>query len=331
MKISISKIKITGLAFVAFFLNIIFFHSTALAQYGDNAVGGEISAPVLNVDAGVLPDSKFYFLDKFDEWVQKNVFTFGIKSFRAEAYLKSASERIAELQFLSAQGRMTDKIAQDLLQSWRNDLNFSASLIANDFARGGRPVRQTDTVARTLIGSIDVIQNEFAEGENGDSQGFVLADNYFIDEAEKEIIFNLLREDVVVPEQVWRLVIDNLKFDAERNFERMKHQLENEKEDRVMRLGATDLLKLAEQDRSAGKNYYDAGDFQNALNSYLESESALRMAANNGLVIDLGAVIEREELKKELDEAADRLMATGLIGGAEIFADRQKIEESYGD
>ncbi len=48
--------------------------------------------------AGILPDSKFYFLDQFGEWFQ-NIFTFSAKG-KAELAVKRAQERIAEVQAL---------------------------------------------------------------------------------------------------------------------------------------------------------------------------------------------------------------------------------------
>lgn len=55
-------------------------------------------AATTSVNPGILPDSKWYFLDKFGEWID-SLFTFGAKN-KAELAVHQAQERAAEIQAL---------------------------------------------------------------------------------------------------------------------------------------------------------------------------------------------------------------------------------------
>lgn len=68
-------------------------------------------------DAGILPSSPFFFLERFFEGVG-NFFTFGDKN-KADRYLTLAEERLAEAQVLSEQG---DEAAKEALTMYKDRL-----------------------------------------------------------------------------------------------------------------------------------------------------------------------------------------------------------------
>jgi hypothetical protein len=287
-----------------------------------------VSTPILAIDAGVLPTSPFYFLDKFDEWVQKNIFTFGINSFRAQVFMQSSAEKISELQFLNAQGMLTDKIAQKLLKAWENDLAFSASLVGEEYLHGRRPINLTDEIFRTMLASADAIQLEFNGKAIGGDDALVLSDN-FLDEAEKKIIASLLPENAGIPEGVLKLVSDNMVFDVRQMLKKSIISTDDESGIAISVVGGQLLRNSVVENQKIAQAYYDNGDYRNAIGSYSDCRLALRLMTNRNLAIEPMAFTDMGELEIRLDQAMMLLTNSGLINADELALERTRILGTY--
>lgn len=286
------------------------------------------AAGVLIIDAGVLPVSRLYFLDKFDEWVQKNIFTFGISSFRAEAALSASAERVAELQFLNAQGMLSEKLSKMLLVNWEENISFAARLTGDEFASGRRPVLLADEIIKTALASTDAIQMEFNENLTVGEQTIFLADN-LLSRVEARVINSVFSETAVVLEQVFRLVVEEIKTDTENTLKKIRAQITTEEKDKIIRVGSTQLLNLAEKDNEEAKVFYENNNFRNALDALTEARQALRLAVSNELVIEPVVFVDEEELKNRLDEMEVILFESGLIDATDIVAERTKAMVVY--
>jgi len=94
--------------------NIIFLVIIALFLWG-----GTVWAEEASVDAGMLPDSPFYFLKKWKESVQ-TFFTFGAEN-KARQFLHLSEVRLAEYEKMMEKGKT--EIAEKTIQKYENQLN----------------------------------------------------------------------------------------------------------------------------------------------------------------------------------------------------------------
>ncbi|MDO8512565.1 MAG: hypothetical protein Q7S57_04785 [bacterium] len=312
---------------IMFLLLVLFSCSQAFAQTGV-AVTTIIGSPILTIDAGVLPTSPFYFLDNFDEWVQKNVFTFGIGSFRAEVFLESAAERVAELQFLNSQGTITNEIAQKLLNSWQNDLVFAAEIVGRDYMRGGRPIKLTDGILRTMLASADAIQAEFNENVVSGTESLSLGDN-FLEGAEEKIVASLIPEDAPVPDAVLKMVVDDLAVEVSQTQIKIDSYLAEESLVGVILFGQKLLVDSIEENQKIARSFYEKGNYRNAMDAYGDCRRAQRLISNSNIIIEFSSITEKKELVGKLDQAMKLMTDLGLIDAGELTSEYDRILVSY--
>lgn len=279
-------------------------------------VNASATAPVLNVDAGVLPTSKLYFLDRFDEWAQENVFTFGIPSFRARAFLENASERVAELQFLNAQGMLKNQIANRLLDKWQRDLVRAATIVGQEYAHGRRPVSLTDGVVRTALASTDAIQSEYTENFIVGEERLFLPDD-FLSKAEEKTYASIFAEGVAIPEAVQRLVVEDVAIDTQRIFDETKEKA-NTASGEIIHVGFSALVKAAEENQNNARDFYEKGDFQNSLATYEDARTLLRLASSVNFAIDPAEYLDKQEFLSQLEQILMRLTVSGLVEKEQI-------------
>lgn len=312
-----------------FLLPVLFSCPQAFAQT-DTAVTTVVGSPILTIDAGVLPTSPFYFLDRFDEWVQKNIFTFGIGSFRAEVFLESAAERVAELQFLNSQGTLTNEIAQKLLNNWQNDLAFSATLVGRDYMRGGRPVKLTDGILRTMFASADAIQIEFNENAVSGTETLSVEDNFLV-EAEEKIVASLIPEDAAVPDAVLKMVVDDVAVEVRQTQIKIENNLSDESLIGVIRFGQGLLVNSVKENQNIAQSFYEKGDYRNALESYDDCRRAQQFISNNDLLIEISTITDKKELVGLLDKITLQLASSGLLDAGGLVAERDRILTAYSE
>lgn len=172
------------------------------------------SRPILTASAGVLPDSNLYFLDKFDEWAQENIFSFGVSTLKVRSLLQSASERAAEVRRLEVNGQLTDKLSRELSEKMLDDLETAATLVGKQYQAGSNPVGLTKEVIRTTLASINSLENSFREAGN-----FFLSDNensnietqlgsiQFLGVIEDRVWSELFPEDVSISPDVLKMAV----------------------------------------------------------------------------------------------------------------------------
>lgn len=286
-------------------------NKTSAAESGGDAM------PVSTVDAGVLPTSRLYFLDLFDEWMQKNIFTFGISSFRANVFLESAEERIAELQFLNAEGTLTEKTAQELIASWRQDLIFSATIAGNEYRRGGRAINLADEITRAMFAGADAIQTEFGESTIGGA------------EAEENIIAMLLPEDANIPDAVLKTVADDFASEIAQAAMQIKNNFADDAVVGSIFFGRKALLDALEENQKYAQEFYANGNYREALKYYRDCRVILRLAGDRNLALEFSAIVDKNELSDRLARAAKLLLDSGLVDGKELFVEREAILNAY--
>lgn len=95
------------------------------------------SPPEILVEPGILPSVPLlYFLDSLDEWVERNIFSFGIPSLRVRVLLGQFAERTAELQGLERAGQLTPEVLRRLVEREERNLEALNRLVSRGLARG---------------------------------------------------------------------------------------------------------------------------------------------------------------------------------------------------
>lgn len=296
--------------------------------YAKNDLTEISGTPVLAVDAGVLPTSRLYFLDKIDEWAQKNMFAFGVNSFRIEAALQNSVERISELQFLNGNEELDDEKATELLERWRDDLIFASSLVGKSYEKGGRPISQTDGVMRTMLMSASIIEEEAQKKYFLDEKKFTLPED-FLDKSEEIVLANLLPDSAIIPEQVLAVVVDDIKVDLQQAIEKTRLLIQGDIENNVVRFGGKKLLEVASVNKEMSEEFIAKGNLRDSMKLLAEARQALRLIDDESVVIDMGSVVDEADMNVFLDKAAEKLLNSGFIDIDEIVKEQEITRKMY--
>ncbi len=280
------------------------------------------SRPVLAVDAGILPGSPFYFLDNFDEWIQINIFSFGLKNFQAQMALQNASERIAELQVLDARGLRNANITRVQLERWLAKMELAASVAGNSFENGGRPVTLTNKTVRTMIGSIESVETLFRESEQIELVSADDGEQYqetersdtpyrFMDIGEDRIVMQLMPQTAALPDDIVRSILLEQLARAERALEQAREILNNDEE--KVHIGGKELFELAESSMTQATVLFDNGRYLMAMDFAREVRDATRLISSEVLSVDKnfsgGPAVEVDRLAT----ATNVLRKSGLL------------------
>ena len=107
----------------------------------------------VKLEAGLKPDSPFYFLDKFIEQVQLAFTRDEVK--KAQLYLEIASERLEELKELNEEEN--DEFNEDLEEEFEKDLNIAENL-GNDIRELAKKKEFDNLVIQATSHHIEVLE-----------------------------------------------------------------------------------------------------------------------------------------------------------------------------
>lgn len=291
-------------------------------------------APVLTVSAGVLPTSPLAPLDRFDEWMERTVFTFGISRLRAHAALSQAAERVAELQTLESQGLRTPEETENLLREEGRLLHDAAEIAGNDLLNGGRPVRLVLQIVRTTIASVDALETLFAEsGElaaSGDDEAPSAAPviPHVLANLEDSVDGALFPESAVIPPQLLQRVAAEKIGHAARHVERTSQFVQNAPPERMI-LASSPLLRASRFALVEAIALYRNGHYEEALTFARETRDIDRTLAATA-VFSLDELALEPRAGERVAAAIDDLLGKGFLSLEEARdardASRQALE-----
>lgn len=314
---------------------------TALTQGGTSAgeEGRLPSVPVLTVSAGILPTSALYALDRADEWVQRNVFTFGVRRLRASSELAHASERVAELQVLDDQGLRTPAVTEALLRDHRRALEHAARVVGDEYARGGRPVALTVAVVRTTLASVDALELLFAqeevlsiaalrEGEDLDAAvSFPARDvTPALDDIEVRVFSELFPSLAIVPEQVLRLAASEQLARQYRALERTASILRGSPQPAHVRVAAAEVFAAAQNALLQGRQHFAARQYREVFTFTREARTLHRWLRGSALLVPIGGQGENS-VQHHIERILQQLASRGLLEQEELASARESAAE----
>lgn len=117
-----------------------------------------VAPPPVVAEAGVLPTHPLgRFLDRFDEWFQRNVFSFWIPVLRARIALEQASERIAELHALERNGQLTPAATRSLILAHADLLEIPNGIVARQIVAGNAQRELARLLVRARLSAAEAL------------------------------------------------------------------------------------------------------------------------------------------------------------------------------
>jgi len=239
--------------------------------------------PILTASAGILPNNGFYFLDKFDEWTQENIFSFGVSTLKVQSLLESASERAAEIRQLEVSGQLTDKLSRELTEKMMNSLEAAAIIVGNQYRSGSNPVKLTQNVIRTTAASINSLDNSFREAgsffleDNGKSNVEAkLGSIQFLGVVEDRVWSELFPEDVVIAPDILKMAVQERIAETRSGLDQSSGLISL---DNNFIVGGKQLIQNAEESFAQALLLYQNNNFQLAID-------LLKQARNNYLFLN---------------------------------------------
>lgn len=114
--------------------------------------------PEIIAEAGMLPTNVLAVFDRLSEFFERNVFSFGIPTLRARIALTQAAERIAELQGLERNGRLTPASARGLLEAQERLLTIADQVLARQFRQGTISLDLLLLLTRTRLAAAETLE-----------------------------------------------------------------------------------------------------------------------------------------------------------------------------
>jgi hypothetical protein len=289
---------------------------------GQNIVKAQSEQPILVVDAGVLPNSKFYFLDRFDEWMQENVFTFGVNSLRSEAALANASERVSEAQILNAQGLLSNRLANQISLEWQKNLFLAANIAGSETEKGGNPTRlMQQTLDALFLG-------EKALDEEIKNSILLTPDDYkkleeYLWETEKKTLLLIHNDDSVDLKPAMETLTKGLIYFSEKNIADEKRSLEVNNDDGKIQFAGPEMIAVAEKGIEQAKKFVENGDYKNALDEMDDIRSAIHLSGVSTLSFDKADSSDGVTIMNRIGKAEETVANSGLLD-AEIIEKARK-------
>ena len=294
--------------------------------------------PVLTVSAGILPTSPLAFLDRFDEWVQRTIFSFGVRRLRAESALAEAAERIAELQVLESQGLRTAELDSRLLVEHGRRLELAARLVGEEFARGGRPVLLVREVTRTTIASLDALSSLLENDEDIPSADVGEGEVLDVDVRSEDAlgVFAMLRalEDrvdtalfpnpAVIPNEVFHLIVIEKLARAERDVERVQNTLPRDGSPSFVVAG-DELVRTARDALTHARTLHLSANDREALTFTREIRDIALWFQSGALEVRSADLAKDPRAAARIEWALDDLAHQGLLTTADLASARERF------
>lgn len=297
---------------------------------GQNVAEAQGGQGVLVVDAGVLPNSKFYFLDRFDEWMQENIFTFGVSSLRVEAAMANASERVAEAQILNARGLLSKQLAGQILWGWRKDLFLAANIVENQTEKGSNPVHLIQQTLDIIFLGKEALGEEVKDNIILTSDDQSKLEDYLWETEEKTLSLISGSDDMKLKSALETLTKGQIYF-VEKNITERKRKLEVDGNNGKVQFAGSEMIAVAESGIEQVKKFTENDDYKNALDAIGDVRSAIHLSGAGTLLFDEAddsdgaATLERIRKAEEIITNSG-LLDIGLINNArKNLTDKLKI------
>jgi len=279
---------------------------------GQNVTYAQGEQDVLVVDAGVLPNSKFYFLDKFDEWMQENVFTFGVSSLRAEAVLANASERVSEAQILNAQGLLSDRLADKILSGWRKGLFFSADILGSQMKNG----KTSDYLIQQSLGIMfsgkEALDEEMRDDILLTSKDQVRLE-YYLWETEEKTLALISGDDEINFKPALNVLTKAQIFFAEKNIAERKRKLAVNNDKGKIQFAGIEMIAAAEDGVEQAKKFTENNDYKNALDEMYSIRNAIHLSGAGTLLFDEADDSDNTGILEKIYKAEETVTNSGLL------------------
>lgn len=319
------KIKVTrNTSLIANFIIALFF----LICIGQNMANAQDGQSVLVVDAGVLPNSKFYFLDRFDEWAQENIFTFGINSLRAEAALMNASERVAEAQILNAQGLLSSRLAERSLVSWRRDLFLAANIVGNKIEKGDNPIYPIQQTLNIVFSGKEALNEEIKDSILIVSNDRGMLEDYLWETEEKTLSLISNDDDIKFKSALETLTKGQIYF-AEKIITERKRELSISSDNGKFQFAGPEMIDVAEKGIEQVKKFVENNDFKNALDAMEDVRSAIHLSGIGTLLFDEANDSDDTIISERIRKAEETITNSGLLDVELINNARKNIASKF--
>lgn len=318
-----------------------------------------VSPPVVIVGAGVLPTSALSFFDRLDEFIERNVFSFGIPALRARIALAQATERIAELQALERNGQLTSDRARSLMVESERLLLVAQHIVARQVEKGSVSADLVLRLTRTELSAADVLEEllgeleveveleeppatpepppgeEIAEQEEGEKEEALeepedIAD-LLEDMAERLVDF----EDAVlpvtgesqtdgVPPAILRILAEQKIAKAERDIASALAKVEERLAHGKVLIADTELRASAESSLLNARELFAAGNYAEALSVARRTLDVASRLKSGKIAVEPNALLSpRGEEKAE--RILGGLVQEGFLSAAEQAAARERV------
>ncbi|OGZ42247.1 MAG: hypothetical protein A3C80_01450 [Candidatus Ryanbacteria bacterium RIFCSPHIGHO2_02_FULL_45_43] len=286
----------------------------------------------LNVEAGIKPESLFYFLDRTGEWTRLHIFTFGAVK-KAELKARFAEERLAELKAV-----VEADAEVEVVEKLRERLSNMVDDSANDFERldeEGRDVsaaierlnavfaRHEEVLERVLENAPEEAHDALRRALEASRRGHDRAQEVFIRQHEKKYVDEERIEEVIERnlDRIRNRIDESLKRVEElSDDDPKKEHLEEVLENRIERLEQK-LLDFESRDGAEDLKEKLRDHKKEAISRVLEIRSRIKHHATTTEEVlkrleegffDKEAFIQRtaesiEDAKEELEEAKELL------------------------
>ncbi len=299
-----------------------------------------VQPPRIVAEAGVLPTSPFAFLDRLDEFFQRTVFSLGLPNLRARIALEQAAERIAELQALEQNGKLTSAVARGLLEAHEDLLGIARRVVVQRMVRGQRADDLLRILTRTRLSTADVVDElkEELEAERELAEEDTLApprvaespgDEEELDDLEDMAdLLEELEEDLVdiegdvlqevpargdIPREVLAFLAEQKIAKAERDLLRAQQRVEERAAHGDLLVGDIELRMSGEAFLLTARQLFAAGNFAEALSVVKDAQRRISRLKGGKISVKREA-LKSPEVGQRVRRIIDDLVAEGLLG-----------------
>lgn len=313
--------------------------------------------PRIVAEAGVLPTSAFAFLDRLDEFLERNFFSFRIPGFRARIALAQATERIAELQELERQGQLTARRARNLLAAHKRLLAIAQRTVSRQLESGRASRGLVFLLTRTELAVADILEElegeiaveielrkpeetpkagpavreeagdfEPAEGENG-QRVFDDFANLLEDMTEELADFekDILQDEVgqgastAVPADILRFLAEQKIAKVERDLFKAVAKIEERLAHGKIVVAEMELRSAAESSLLTARQLFAAGNYAEALSVAREAREIAHRLKSGKIAFDPEALLAPRG-DEEIERVVNDLVLEGLLSTADEAA-----------
>ncbi len=291
-------------------------------------------------DAGVLPTSAVAFLDRLDEFFERNLFSFGIPRFRARIALTQAAERLAELQALERKGQLSARRVQDLLRAHTRLLTIAQRVLSREFMSGNISRDLIVLLTQVEFSAADVTEelkdqlevtlelqepssaweggssDEDRPGdleelldllESGDFEGGVLRGDTW------------LASDAVVPADILRFLAEQNIAKAERDLLRASAKIDERLAHGVFVVAEDELKEKAESVLLGARQLFAAGNYLQALATVRGAIVIADRLASRRIILEPATAMSPEG-----EESSERVISELIEDGLLPVAQEQR-------